>query len=146
MCIYIYIYIYIYIKTLLDLGPRVLQKEFELKFFYDFMYFNWDGMVSCSVCFYKNFLWILFANGGPGYNLCSILTNKIRRFVCCVHCEYCLLYYGVLAYRTYKVVVERRLPAECWDVTVAMNVSEDMHRSQSRHLSFSCRITTLLIL
>jgi hypothetical protein len=42
--------------------------------------------------------------------------------------------------------VERCLPAECLDATVAMNVSEDMHRSQSRHLSFSCRITTSYIL
>jgi hypothetical protein len=53
-----------------------------------------------------------------------------------------LLYYGVLAYRTYKVVVEPCLPAESWVVTVAMNVSEETHRSQSRHLSFSCRITS----
>jgi len=39
-----------------------------------------------------------------------------------------LLYYGMLAYRTYKVVVvERCSPAATWVVTVAIDVSEDMH-------------------
>ena len=41
-----------------------------------------------------------------------------------------LLCYGMLAYRTYKVVVvvvERCSPAASWVVTVAIDVSEDMH-------------------
>jgi hypothetical protein len=38
-----------------------------------------------------------------------------------------LLYYGMLAYRTYKVVEERCSPAASWFVTVAIGVSEDMH-------------------
>jgi hypothetical protein len=33
----------------------------------------------------------------------------------------------MLAYRAYKVVVERCLPVVSWDVTVAVDVSEDMH-------------------
>jgi len=37
-----------------------------------------------------------------------------------------LLYYRMLAYRTYKVVVERCSPAANWVVTVAIDVSEDL--------------------
>jgi hypothetical protein len=37
-----------------------------------------------------------------------------------------LLYFGMLAYRTYNVVVGRFLPAESWVETVAMDVWEDM--------------------
>ena len=42
-----------------------------------------------------------------------------------------LLYYDMLAYRPYTVVVERRLSAEIWRVTVAMNTPEDMGRGRS---------------
>jgi len=38
-----------------------------------------------------------------------------------------LLYYGKLAYHTYKVVVKRCSPAASWVVTVGIDVSEDMH-------------------
>jgi hypothetical protein len=44
-----------------------------------------------------------------------------------------LLYYGVLADCTYKVVVvvvERCLPAGRWGVTVSINVLEDMLNNQ----------------
>lgn len=88
----------------------------------------------------------MITNCWPVYNFCNILINKIRIFALCALCEYYLLYYGVLAYRTYKAVVERCLPASSWGVTGAMNVSDDKHHSQGRHLSFSCRITTSYIL
>jgi hypothetical protein len=42
-----------------------------------------------------------------------------------------LLYYDMLAFRPYTVVVERRLPAGIWLVTVAVNTPEDMHRDRS---------------
>ena len=53
-----------------------------------------------------------------------------------------LLYCGVLAYCTYKVVVEWCLPAERWGVTVAINASEDMLNNRNRHLSLLCCFTT----
>ena len=43
-----------------------------------------------------------------------------------MHALLTLLYFGMLTYRTDKLVVEC-LPAESWGVTVAMNVSENMH-------------------
>lgn len=48
-----------------------------------------------------------------------------------------LLYYGVLADCTYKVVVvvvERCLPAGRWGVTVSINVLEDMLNNQIWYL------------
>jgi len=44
-----------------------------------------------------------------------------------LHALLTLLYFGMLAYCTDKLAVERCLPAESWSVTVAMNVSENMH-------------------
>jgi hypothetical protein len=44
-----------------------------------------------------------------------------------LHAVLTLLYFGMLTYRTDKLVVEWCLPAESWGVTVAMNVSENMH-------------------
>jgi hypothetical protein len=44
---------YIYVRLLLDLSPCVVQSDFVFKFFYDFVYFNWRGMVARSVFFYK---------------------------------------------------------------------------------------------
>ena len=38
-----------------------------------------------------------------------------------------VLYFGVLAYRTYKMVVQRCLPADSCVLTVVVDVSEDMH-------------------
>jgi hypothetical protein len=38
-----------------------------------------------------------------------------------------LLHFGMLAYHTYKVVVEQCLCSESSGVTVAMDVSENMH-------------------
>ena len=38
-----------------------------------------------------------------------------------------LLYCGILAYHTYKVMVEQCFPAGIWVVTLAMNVLEDMN-------------------
>jgi len=43
--------------------------ETVFKFFCDFVYFNWRGMVSCSIFSYKILLCILFSNLTPGYNL-----------------------------------------------------------------------------
>ena len=37
-----------------------------------------------------------------------------------------LLYYGMLAYCSYKVLVKQCLPVESWVVTEAMNLSEDI--------------------
>ena len=36
-----------------------------------------------------------------------------------------LLYYSVSAYLSYKMAVERCLPAEAWGVTVAINILEN---------------------
>ena len=63
-----------------------------------------------------------------GQDRISVTRKPKSKKICMLYALIILLYYGVLAYRTYKVVVER------WGVTVAISVSEDMLNNQILYL------------
>jgi hypothetical protein len=77
------------------------------------------------VFFVKVFSLNSVANCGTWHIFCNTLIDKIRsvRYRLCL----VLLYFGMLAYRTYILVVEHCLTAESRGVALAMNVLEDMY-------------------